>query len=170
MFGSRLLGRPTQCKEFILENVSTLDMIFPSRLLQKGELASAFGDPKDPSIATPSAIRSIFEKAMTTKRYHTMKAKGSSKSVPITRGERTAVRKMMSCYWDNSSIFSMDLVGAVLRQGVFIGKMHDIDWLHSPALHSTVERLLLKYTRFFQIMAKYPKHVAVPTLDIDLAW
>ena len=145
-------------------------MIFPSRLLRMGKLASAFGDPKDPSIASPSAIRSIFEEALTTNQYHVMKAKGLSKPVRITRGERTAVRKMMACYWDNSSIFSMDLVGAVLRQGVFIGKMHDIDWLHSPALHSTAERLLVKYSRFFQIMAHYPKQVAVPTLDVDLAW
>ena len=33
-----------------------------------------------------------------------------------------------------------------------------------------MEALLTKYDRFFQIMASHPDKVAVPTLDIDLAW
>ena len=91
----------------------------------------------------------------------------------------------MSCYWDNSSIFryvkaydcwtvglvnvnmnlrSLDLVGAVIRQGTFIEKMHAIDWLHSPVLGATIDRLLVKYTRFFHIMGTYSDQVAVPTL------
>jgi len=36
---------------------------------------------------------------------------------------RMAVRKMMSRYWENFSPFALDLVAAVLRQGVFIDKM-----------------------------------------------
>ncbi len=55
-------------------------------------------------------------------------------------------------YWDNSSPFALDLVGAVIRQGSFIEKMHNIDWLHSPALPSTMKRLLVKYQRFVTIM------------------
>jgi Glycine-rich domain-containing protein-like len=81
---------------------------------------------------------------------------------------RHTVRSMFSHYWENSSPFALDLVGAVLRQGVFVEKMHAIDWLHSPALKFTMERLLVKYERFFDIMCN--KHMAVPTLDVDLAW
>lgn len=88
----------------------------------------------------------------------------------VTKEERTSIRRMMAVYWENSSIFSMDLVGAVIRQGTFVQKMHDIDWLHSPTVSSTMERLIIKYGRFFQIMADYPEDVAVPTLDVDLAW
>ncbi|KIW06818.1 uncharacterized protein PV09_02498 [Verruconis gallopava] len=84
--------------------------------------------------------------------------------------ERNAIRKMMSRYWYNSSPFALDLTGAVIRQGSFINKMHDIDWLHSPALKGTMGRLLEKYKRFFQIMASNPKNMAVPTLDVDLGW
>jgi hypothetical protein len=84
--------------------------------------------------------------------------------------ERVAVRKMMSRYWFNSSPFALDLGGAVIRQGSFVEKMHNIDWLHSPALKSTMERLLKRYSRFMQLLTDNPQQVAVPTLDIDLAW
>lgn len=84
--------------------------------------------------------------------------------------EKFAVRNMMSRYWDNSSIFALDLVGAVIRQGTFVEKMHAIDWLHSPAAQSTMKRLLIKYERYFTILKLYPGKTAVPTLDVDLAW
>ena len=77
----------------------------------------------------------------------------------------------MARYWDNSSeIFALDLVGAVIRQGIFVQKMDRIDWLHSPALPSTIDRLIHKYGIFFRIMAENPSQMAVPTLDVDLAW
>lgn len=88
----------------------------------------------------------------------------------MLRKERIALRKMMSRYWDNSGPFALDLVGAVIRQGSFIEKMHNIDWLHSPALPSTVGRLAKKYEVFVQIMRENPTKMAVPTLDVDLAW
>ncbi|KAL1652218.1 hypothetical protein SLS58_000345 [Diplodia intermedia] len=87
-----------------------------------------------------------------------------------TPRERVSVRRMMSRYWKNHSIFGIDLVGAVVRQGTFIEKMHNIGWLFSPTVYSTAERLLRKYKNFFRIMAEYPKKMAVPTLDVDLAW
>lgn len=45
-----------------------------------------------------------------------------------------------------------------------------IDWLHSPAARDTMTRLIVKYTRFVKIMALHPNQIAVPTLDVDLAW
>ncbi|KAL8647478.1 MAG: hypothetical protein Q9226_006410 [Calogaya cf. arnoldii] len=84
--------------------------------------------------------------------------------------EKVAVRKMMSRYWSNSSIFALDLVGAVVRQGTFIEKMHAIDWLHSPAVQSTMQRLITKYERYFMILKSNIWKTAVPTLDVDLAW
>ena len=84
--------------------------------------------------------------------------------------EKFAMRKMMSRYWNNSSMFAFDLVGAVIRQGMFIEKMHAIDWLHSPAVQSTMERLPTKYDRFFDILALKKGKMAVPTLDVDLVW
>ncbi|KAL8707038.1 MAG: hypothetical protein Q9225_007863 [Loekoesia sp. 1 TL-2023] len=98
------------------------------------------------------------------------RATGSPSRSRLKRPERIAIRRMMSCYWDNHSMFSIDLVGAVIRQGVFIEKMHAIDWLHSPSIGATMDRLLIKYSRFFDIMGKHSDRVSVPTLDVDLAW
>ncbi|OJD15089.1 hypothetical protein AJ78_04636 [Emergomyces pasteurianus Ep9510] len=84
--------------------------------------------------------------------------------------ERIAIRKLMARYWENSSPFALDLVGAVIRQGTFIGKMDNIDWIHSPALESTMNRLITKYIYFFRIICENPEEMAVPTLDVDLAW
>lgn len=94
----------------------------------------------------------------------------SQRRIMLLRDERIAFRRMMSHYWDNSSPFALDLVGAVIRQGIFIQKMDNIDWLHSPALGQTMDRLIRKYEIFFKIMATNLRHMAVPTLDVDLAW
>jgi hypothetical protein len=98
-----------------------------------------------------------------------MKVVRGSPSGRMSKTDRISVRKMMSRYWENSSPFALDLVGAVIRQGSFIEKMHNIDWIHSPALPSTMKRLLVKYRRFVSIMND-KTHMAVPTLDVDLAW
>lgn len=84
--------------------------------------------------------------------------------------EKVAFRRMMSSYWENTSAFSLDLVGAVIRQGTFVQKMDNIDWLHSPTVMETMARLINKYKIFFHIMVSNPKRMAVPTLDVDLAW
>ncbi|KAL1894078.1 hypothetical protein Cpir12675_003862 [Ceratocystis pirilliformis] len=80
------------------------------------------------------------------------------------------LRKMMSRYHDNPSPFALDLVGAVVRQGVFAEKMQAIDWLHSPAIMSTMSSLILRYTRFMSLMSEPRDIMLVPTLDVDLAW
>ena len=95
---------------------------------------------------------------------------GSATAKRLMRQERLAIRKMMSRYWENTSIFAMELGGAVIRQSVFVEKMHSIDWLHSPAARETMNRLLTKYSRFMTLIQKYPLHTGVPTLDVDLGW
>ncbi|TAQ86885.1 hypothetical protein B7494_g4772, partial [Chlorociboria aeruginascens] len=120
---------------------------------------------------TMNDVKKLIEKSIKDK---STVRKANNKSMlqrsTLMRGERLAIRKMMSRYWENSSIFAIELGGAVLRQGVFVEKMHDIDWLHSPAAQQTMERLLVKYTRFITIMTLNPDQVAVPTLDVDLGW
>ncbi|KAF7864055.1 hypothetical protein EAF04_007020 [Stromatinia cepivora] len=94
----------------------------------------------------------------------------NSRTGILLRAERIAVRKMMSRYWENSSIFALELGGAVIRQSIFVDKMANLDWLHSPVAGKTMTRLLTKYRRFIDIMRLHPKDVCVPTLDVDLAW
>jgi len=111
-------------------------------------------------------VRDSIEKALSNKAA----LQRATTSLVIVRNERISVRKMMSCYWSNSSAFSLDLASAVIRQGSFIGKMQDIDWLHSLEVIYTLNHISIKYQRFFHIMAQYPHQMAVPTLDVDLAW
>lgn len=117
--------------------------------------------------STVNDIRTQIEKGLGDKE---MLEKARGGIFPPSREEKAAIRKMMSRYWSNSSMFALDLVGAVIRQGSFIEKMHAIDWLHSPAVRSTMQRLLMKYDRYFTILSQHPGQTAVPTLDIDLAW
>ena len=96
-----------------------------------------------------SEVRGLIEATIKDKKHMRM-ARGSL-SHTIQRTERIAIRKMMSRYWENSSPFALDLLGAVIRQGSFIEKMHNIDWLHSPALPSTMDRLVWKYENFMTV-------------------
>lgn len=113
-------------------------------------------------------IRADIERFLKDKTY--VKHINSSTSHVLKRAEKIAIRRMMSRYWDNSSPFALDLVGAVIRQGSFIEKMHSIDWIHSPAATSTMARLIEKYTRYIDIITLNPYNTAIPTLDVDLAW
>jgi len=141
---------------------------FPSQLVLAG-LYKELLTRTAPHIAitTMEDIRTTFERGMRDKDI--LKAAGTKYSVP-TQGQRAAFRCMMSRYWYNSSPFALDLSGAVTRQGSFVEKMHNLDWLHSPALHSTMDRLIQKYTRFIHLMSLNADKTAVPTLDVDLAW
>ena len=118
--------------------------------------------------ANLSAVRGVIEKHLQDRSY--IKTCNHTFTGKLQRAEKVAIRKMMSHYWENSSVFGLDLVGAVVRQSSFIEKMHSIDWLHSPACSATMKRLINKYTRYVEIIATHPLSVAVPTLDVDLAW
>ena len=148
-------------------------VLFPNRLIKLGLSSSLLEctDVQQNKTTTVNEIRTELETALLN-RSLVQKAtqRAFSRTGKLLRGERVAVRRMMSRYWDNSSVFALDLVGAVIRQGSFIEKMSSIDWIHSPAIRSTMTRLIEKYCRYFEILAKYPNQVAVPTLDVDLAW
>lgn len=143
---------------------------FPNRLISIAlrakvlELTNAYKP-------TMSDVRDLIENSIKDKQLvKQVNSKSPLESGTLRREERLAVRKMMSRYWENSSVFALELGGAVIRQSVFVDKMYSLDWLHSPAAKETMKRLLLKYERFVQIMATYALHVAVPTLDVDLGW
>ncbi|EER29577.1 hypothetical protein D8B26_003860 [Coccidioides posadasii str. Silveira] len=145
-------------------------VLFPSKLILnclQNKLRAALNFRENPG-ASVSDIRDLIEQALKSPR--TRSTANGSISGQLTREEKIPVRRMMSRYWDNSSPFALDLIGAVIRQGVFIGKMDDIDWLHSPTLDFTMERIIKKYRRFFRILHSNTEVVAVPTLDVDLAW
>ena len=154
---------------------AAITSLFPNRLIKAAlkfrnllKHATRLG-AKEPSLGTMNRIRTEIESAMKDSRCLKETFAGT-RPTPIGQEEKIAIRCMMSRFWENSSPFSLDLVGAVIRQGVFIEKMHGIDWIHSPAVQSTMERLINKYDRYFTIIKENPGQVAVPTLDVDLAW
>ena len=143
---------------------------FPNKFLSGWLGQNILDELSTPENAVPhsmDAVRDKIEQGLKNG-SHMRSARSSLSSTP-QRPEKISIRRVMQRYWDNSSPFALDLVGAVIRQGSFIEKMHNIDWLHSPALPSTMKRLVTKYLRFVNIM-KDKYNMACPTLDVDLAW
>ncbi|KAF4979789.1 hypothetical protein FZEAL_4063, partial [Fusarium zealandicum] len=152
---------------------------FPNRMIrlvlriQIQDLIQDFNSDEPPTMET---VRKMIEADVLTKQSalstileeRTGGKSRISRFTPPIAG--VCIRKMMSRYWENFGPFALDLIGAVMRQGIFSEKMCKIDWLHSPAAYETMTRLCSKYDRFLGIMHRYPSRVAVPTLDIDLAW
>ncbi|KAI7318221.1 hypothetical protein KC315_g10135 [Hortaea werneckii] len=144
--------------------------LFPNNLLALGlgeEILSRHTRNARTANESLEGIQEIINEALEKHKY-TRKAGGRANSRTKRAGTIT-IHRMMSRYEDNPSPFALDLVGAVIRQGSFIEKMHHIDWLHSPALFGTTKRLVTRYDRFVRIMAD-GQNMAVPTLDVDLAW
>ncbi|KAI4869703.1 hypothetical protein F4820DRAFT_364305 [Hypoxylon rubiginosum] len=149
---------------------------FPNRLIKKGLRSKLLQLTAPETFPTPSMnnVRVIIEKALKDdaliKEVESVTGRDAIRRYRVGQTARAHVRKMMSRYWGNRSPFALELGGAVLRQGIFTEKMNKIDWLHSPTAQETMTRLITKYKRFAKIMATYPNEVAVPTLDVDLAW
>jgi Glycine-rich domain-containing protein-like len=153
-------------------SASDHDILFPNRLVLAGlgRDLNSITNAGNIRYRKMTAVRTAFESALRS-RHLVSEAKGSRiESKSLHFDQKVSIRRMMSRYWENSSLFALDLVGAVLRQGIFVDKMKGIDWINSPALEHTMTRLIQRYGVFFQIMAENPGHVAVPTLDVDLAW
>ncbi|CAG7984985.1 unnamed protein product [Penicillium nalgiovense] len=145
------------------------DMLFPTRSLQSaGRDLMDFTDGRVDRCQTIAQLKDKIDVTLWDKKM-LMKTKGVYLD-GLRRGEGVQLRRMMSRYWENLGPFALDLVGAVIRQGTFVDKMDQIDWLHSPTVFDTMDRLINKYEVFFQIMMENPHNIAVPTLDVDLAW
>jgi hypothetical protein len=140
--------------------------LFPSKLMKIG-LGKRILDLKGTDMQM-SSVREVIEEYLSITEL-VKQARHYKNSNEIYPDEALALRRMISRYWENSSVFAVDLAGAVTRQGSFVQKMHDINWLDSPGLSNTVARLIRKYSRFITIVSKYSVF-AVPTLDVDLAW
>ncbi|KAF9515839.1 hypothetical protein BS47DRAFT_723038 [Hydnum rufescens UP504] len=87
------------------------------------------------------------------------------------------IRRSLACY-DDPSPFSLELTGAVLRQGSFIQKMVGLGWT-APGRFSgsagdlndvhVLVRCIARYHAFLDLMTSGVTFF-VPTIDIDLAW
>ncbi|KDR74375.1 hypothetical protein GALMADRAFT_280353 [Galerina marginata CBS 339.88] len=84
------------------------------------------------------------------------------------------IGRLMNAYNDDKP-YSVELVGAVLRQGSFVGKMYDLGWTRpgffdSQSDEMALQHALARYHAFLDLMSSSPASFFVPTLDIDLVW
>ncbi|RCK63489.1 hypothetical protein Cantr_09982 [Candida viswanathii] len=71
----------------------------------------------------------------------------------------------------NAVLIGEDLVDCVVRQGSFVDKMNNLNWLNSPLKDEGLAESLIRYERFFELLTdKTLNRMLVPTLDIDLFW
>ncbi|GJE98082.1 hypothetical protein PsYK624_143040 [Phanerochaete sordida] len=83
-------------------------------------------------------------------------------------------KRVLGAYTDDRP-FSVELVGAVIRQCSFIDKMTDFGWAKPGAFDGHEDEVVLqhaiaRYHTFLDLMSSAPGSFFVPTLDIDLAW
>jgi len=106
---------------------ATVVNTFPNRLISMALRAKVLEltNPNYYNKPTMSNVRDLIETAIADRILSSRStASRHSRAVLSRRQERLAVRKMMSRYWENSSVFfALELGGAVIRQSVFVDKI-----------------------------------------------
>lgn len=162
---------------------TTLDPTFPSPTLLSGVLLSAFPQlhpttNNDPLPDIPSLLTTFpnTSSLLSHLSNHTQLANNSDDATSPIRLLTRILTNIVTTYQylpppTTSIPASIDLGAAVLRQGVFIKKIHD-DTRHirSPALAGTIRRARGRYDKFFRLIGKYRGKIFVPTNEIDLVW
>ncbi|KZT63753.1 hypothetical protein DAEQUDRAFT_699761 [Daedalea quercina L-15889] len=92
----------------------------------------------------------------------------------VSRPPEPLVKRALSAYTDDNP-FSVDLVGAVIRQGSFVSKMHALSWTAPGHFDKPTDEIVLmhaitRYHAFLDLLTTSPAAFFVPTLDIDLVW
>ncbi|QRV82552.1 ATP-dependent RNA helicase DOB1 [Ceratobasidium sp. AG-Ba] len=83
------------------------------------------------------------------------------------------VTYILSRYRAANYPFSIELCGAILRQGSFIDKMVDLGWTKASTFDNNstpLVRCVSRYHAWLNIMSQFPSRMLVPTLVCDLAW
>ncbi|KAI0766049.1 hypothetical protein BC629DRAFT_1539811 [Irpex lacteus] len=91
-----------------------------------------------------------------------------------TKKQRCKMNNVLSAYTSDRP-FSVELVGAVLRQGSFIEKMHQLGWTVQDRFSTEEDSIVLehsiaRYHAFLDLLSTSSSTLFVPTLDIDLVW
>ncbi|KAJ3557415.1 hypothetical protein NM688_g1475 [Phlebia brevispora] len=112
------------------------------------------------------------DKVMKHVEFSMVKVRAATTVACTTRGRRAL--RIVGAYTDDRP-FSIDLVGAVIRQGSFVDKMHNFGWTETGYFDSKEDEAVLvhsiaRYHAFLDLMSSTPTSFFVPTLDIDLAW
>ncbi|KAG8721756.1 hypothetical protein FRC09_007415 [Ceratobasidium sp. 395] len=105
--------------------------------------------------------------------YSIQKVETGLKGGLASRGGQQQVTRILSYYRSPNYPFSIELCGAILRQGSFIDKMINLGWAEPRTFDdepSILVRCIARYNAWLDVMTQLTKQMLVPTLDIDLAW
>ncbi|KAI0049887.1 hypothetical protein FA95DRAFT_1488384 [Auriscalpium vulgare] len=146
-----------------------LEQLHTSRAIKEQILSAAPFRPTGSTMSEPGTPKSALEMAEAVGWSWSRVEKAVSPKVKARTGAR-----IMGCYHDQRP-FSVELVGAVLRQGSFITKMRDLHWTEVDYFDNPEDELVLhhanvRYHAFLDLMSSLPSSFLVPTLDIDLVW
>lgn len=93
--------------------------------------------------------------------------------------EQSAIIKRILLHYTFPGLFSVDLIGAVKRQMIFIEQMRDVGWMTAgrfagadPERFAPLVRSIVRYHAFLDLtsITAHDSVYLVPTLDIDFAW
>lgn len=111
------------------------DVILPNHLAKQAleSQLDNFIDSSMENLPSMLTIKDLFSKILSTEQgvssIRDPNAQAAASASPsngarprLKSTEAVQIRKMMSRYWENHSIFALDLVAAVMRQGTFIEK------------------------------------------------
>ncbi|KAF8159172.1 hypothetical protein B0H34DRAFT_392677 [Crassisporium funariophilum] len=123
-------------------------------------------------VADGSQERGESSETMVQAIMHEMDYKLSTVSTRF--GPKRLIKRIMSAYNDDKK-YSVDLVGAVLRQGSFVDKMYKIGWTNPEHFKNAenagaLANCVARYHTFLDLLASSSSSFYVPTLDIDLVW
>ncbi|KAF7311217.1 FAD dependent oxidoreductase [Mycena kentingensis (nom. inval.)] len=90
-------------------------------------------------------------------------------AIKETQVDNGVIERITSAY-STDKPFSLDVVGAVLRQGSFIDKMVALGWTQAGFAGAELDTAVVRYHGFLTLLALSPGTLLVPTLDVDLAW
>ncbi|KIM24605.1 hypothetical protein M408DRAFT_26897 [Serendipita vermifera MAFF 305830] len=92
------------------------------------------------------------------------------------RGDATTpfVQRILGAY-NNAGYASLDLVGAVIRQGSFVKAIEGLGWLNarrftSGRTQAPLFQAISRYHSFLDLLTTKAPACPIPTLDIDLVW
>ncbi|KIP02262.1 hypothetical protein PHLGIDRAFT_112238, partial [Phlebiopsis gigantea 11061_1 CR5-6] len=92
-------------------------------------------------------------------------------SAPAFSGSERRSARILSAYFDDRP-FSVELVGATIRQGSFVDEMQSLSWNDPSRMEgdALLQHAIARYHAFLDLTASTLSSFFVPTLDIDLAW
>ncbi|KAF8603071.1 hypothetical protein BDV93DRAFT_178907 [Ceratobasidium sp. AG-I] len=106
--------------------------------------------------------------------YSIQQVEASLKAGLSSRGAMQQVTRILSYYRSPNYPFSIELCGAILRQGYFIDKMVNMGWAEPHTFDDdplTLIRCISRYNAWLDVMSQLAQKMLVPTLAIqDLAW